>query len=138
MFKKICVLISCAIMLLALYIANAQPVFKNYASRYEIYLNSSSSIADIVTVKGLEILKYKNLYGESVKVDAENFSLNKILNDFSAKLVLTEYADGVTCYYAYSPKIKYLKQVKGKLINLHVAVRQDQVTLGTPLIYGGF
>ncbi len=138
MLKKLGGVISLLIIVLAVMVINAQPVFKDYASEYEVYLNDASSLAEIRKVDKLEYYFLRGVKGESVTLSAKGFELESILSDFGARVVFTENLSNATVYYAYSPKIKSQKTVRGEKINLQVAISGERVVLGAPLIFGSF
>ncbi len=138
MFKKYVVTLSAFILLLGLTLSGIKPVLYGYADSLELYLNDTSSLAQIVKANDYEYALYKDVKGESVKLSADGFSLNELLSDFNATVRFIEQTPDCECYYAYSPKIKYKKTVKGQVINLQIAIAKEQVTIGSPLIFGSF
>ena len=61
-----------------------------------------------------------------------------IIKDMRATIVFTEFTDGEKIYYCRSPKLPKSVYVRGKKINLAVAVRGDFVAAGSPLIKGSY
>lgn len=131
-----CVVVCVAVMY-CVSLSIATPVFKDYADRYELYVNSNSSCANILSVNCSEYPFIQNIYGESCTIN-KDFDLKDFLFQMDAPILFTETLDTGVCYYAYSPKIKYKKSVNGKIVNLHVFIGQEHVKIGTPLIYGGY
>ena len=82
-------------------------------------------------------LKYFEIKGESVYVSGE-CNVSDVLNKYSATAIYRSDAGGVTCYYCYSPRLAGGVRLKGKTINLHIAVSGEGYTVGTPIIFGGF
>ncbi len=79
------------------------------------------------------------LFYESASITQEkDFNYQKILKKTNAKLQFIEEVDGVVSYYYYSAKLKKVEVVKGVKVNLHVAVSNDYIKIGTPFIYGSF
>ena len=113
------------------------PVFNNYAHTFEVYIEDNSSLAKIVRVEKDDFLCVRDIKGESFKTEKDSFSLFDFLNDFSATVIFTESIEQGVSYYAYSPKITYEKAINGKKINIQIFIGQT-VTVGSPLIYGGF
>lgn len=101
------------------------------------YLESASS-------QGLrsEKLKFSDLFsirGESVMLQrSETSELQEFFTEFHAEVLFTEEACGVTSYYAYSTKILDGVYVQGQKVNLHVAVNESRVVVGSPIIFDGF
>ena len=114
------------------------PTFSNYANTFEISLDNGSFSNGILTVNKSDFALYRGIKGESCEVKKENFDINAFLTDFEAEMVACEKVGDIVCYYAFSPKVKYLEKVNGKKVNLHVAVRDNAVVIGTPIIYGSF
>lgn len=137
MFKKTFILLSCVVFAFSIYLLNALPVIKN-AKGYEVYLQNYSSNAVIKTVDFTDYMFLSDIKGESVKFSAEEFNQTELLNNLNAVIVFTETLDGVYCIYAYSPKIRYRQTVNGKTVNVQIAVRGEQITVGCPIIYGSF
>ena len=61
-----------------------------------------------------------------------------IIKDMRATIVLTEMTDGEKIYYCRSPKLPKSVCVRGRKINLTIAVRGDFVATGSPLLKGGY
>ena len=138
MFKKISLILVCVITLIGVTFSSRRPVFINYSTDFELYLNSSSSMAKIINVDYKNFYLYNNVYGESVVIDVESFKLKDFLKDFNACVVFTESIQDGVSYYAYSPKIKYQKVVNGKRVNLQIVQKQNMIKAGSPLIFGSF
>lgn len=138
MFKKTAVILASCFLIIALYFYLNTPIFKDYANTYEVYLESYSSSDDIVKVTCDNFSLLQSIKGLSFKTDKDNFSIAEFLEDFGAEIKFTESVKEGTSYYCYSGKIKYREMVKGKIINLHVFIGSEQVTVGAPLIYGSF
>ena len=62
----------------------------------------------------------------------------KLIKKYNAKLEYLESVDGVTSYYFYTKKLPYKEVVKNKRVNLQVAVTKEKITIGSPIIYGGY
>ena len=78
---------------------------------------------------------FEKIYGESCLL---SIPLSEIFEKFDVNILFTETAEDVTCYYGYSKKFPYKKEINGKIVNVHVAVEKERVTFGTPIIYGSF
>lgn len=75
--------------------------------------------------------------GESMIL--KNYEVGKILKDLNAQLIKTECLDdGTSVIYAYSNLIR--KQVKcdDNDANIQIAVKEDYIVVGWPLILGSF
>lgn len=115
--------------------ANNPAVFGKYSSVSEVYVTDGSlREGEIYSV--FEIVNGKA--GESCRVDKKNFSVEECIKYFDAEIIFTEKVDGIVSLYLYSPQIKRYKTVKGERINLHVALCESYVALGSPVIYGAY
>ena len=138
MFKRICTFFSIIIVLFGVFLLNYKPMFADFTDRLELYLDENSSNAQIISVETIDYRFIKNIKGESFKIDKKCFSLDEFLNKTGGKVIFTETTEYGVSYYCYSNSIKYRKQIRGEIINLHVFVGKEQVTIGSPLIYGSF
>jgi len=138
MFKKVLLVFSAVILLLGLTLSYSAPLFLKKGKKVEVYMGSSSSLAQIEKVDLFSFVLLKGVKGESVELDYSEFNLKKLLKEFRATLKFTERTEGGVSYYAYSPKIPYEKIINGKTINLHVFVSSARVKVGAPIIFGSF
>ncbi len=138
MLKQLGVCLSLFLIALSLVFSSVQPIFANYAKEFEVYLGDSSSLAEICVVNKNGYALTRGIKGESVQLKTDEFSLERLMSDFDAELRFSEQTSDSKIYYAYSPKIKYKKTVKGTTINLHVVIAEERVVLGSPLIFGSF
>lgn len=116
---------------------DSKPIFKDYANNYEIYVESPSSNAKIISTTKNEYPFIKNKFGESCKIK-NPFCLQNFLEDMKAEIVFTEQTEEGISYYAYSNAIRYKREVCKKTINLQIFIGQSGVTVGSPIIYGSF
>ncbi len=138
MLKKVLVFFSAIIIITSLFFIGNEPVFNSYAKNYEIYLDSCSNSKKIINVNNRDCASVLGKKGESVYVEKQTFELHSFLLEMSARVIFIEEIEGKVSYYAYSPKIKYIQQVKGHNINLQIVVGDNMVKVGSPLIYGSF
>ena len=103
----------------------------------EYYLYSPSSQAQIKSE--VSILEMPFIRGESVRLTCQaDVVLETVLSKYSASVVkVEEFCDGVS-YYCYSPKLKKGIVIDGVMINLQIAVKDESVVMGTPIIFGGY
>ena len=120
------------------YFCTQNPLFYGYGDTFEISTRSYSSNAILYNVNERQYRFTVNRTGESCEIFTDEISVEKILEDFSAKLVFVEETARQTSYYAYSSKIKYLKILDGKKVNLHISISKERVKIGSPLIFGSF
>ena len=138
MLKKMLVIFLSSLIVISLFVFNSSPVFNNFADEYEVYLTDFSCSNQIIKADKHNYPFILNVKGESAVLKKEDFNLQSFLNTFSAKLVLEESDENYSCYYAYSPNIKSAKKVKDKTVNLHIAITDDCVKVGSPIIFGSF
>lgn len=62
----------------------------------------------------------------------------EIIKGYRAHVVFTERVDGITNYYCHSYALPVGIRLKGKSVNLHVAVADYGYTVGYPIIVGGY
>ncbi len=105
------------------------------------YLHSASSQAErksAITASELAFVK-----GESVeyllvsRADGDELA-REILETLGGELLFVENVCGVKSYYAYAPTLYRAVGVKGRKVNLHIAVKTDGIAVGSPLIFGGY
>ena len=137
MLKKFSVVIASLLLVICLFIANRVPILDR-ANEYEIYLESYSMTNRIKMAKKNDYKFIFGVKGESVTLKDDNFCLDEFIKELDVDIVYKENLGEVVCYYGYSKKVKYLEMVDGNLINVHVAIREESVKIGFPLIYGSF
>jgi len=135
--KKVSVIIASLIVVMCLFIANRMPVLDR-ANEYEIYLENYSTTEQIKKVKKEDYKFILGVKGESFSLKNENFCLDEFVKELDLHIVYEENLGEVVCYYGYSKKVKYLESIDGNLINVHIAVRNECVKIGFPIIYGSF
>lgn len=137
MFKRIFLVVTFFLTLTSLWVATAVPVFGDYADKFEVTLESSST-ANFINLTKKEFVFKSGIKSESFNINADDFNLTDFLNAYGAKTVFIEKTEAGVSYYAYSKKIKYRKLIDEKAINLHINISNDSVTVGSPIIFGGF
>jgi len=84
-----------------------------------------------------EVGNNDEIVGESITL--QNYEVGKILDDLNAKLIKTECLnDGTNVMYAYSDLIKKQVECGSSKVNLQIAIKEDCVIVGWPLILGSF
>lgn len=117
--------------------------FADVDGKRSFYVNSASSQA--IVKSALCVKDVCRVKGESVSfINEERIGTEELAKRFMEKyratLVEKEDCADVVCYYAYTGEWKEYVLVAGKAVNLHIAVSKDgeRVTLGYPIIFGGF
>ena len=119
-----------------LYVLLHAPVFET-GETYTFYLGANSSALSVSSdTPLLDKLTLSGIKGESVQYSGDK--LQELKEKYRAELLFTEEACGVTNYYFYAPALRGAVAVKGRLVNLHIAVSAEKTVAGTPLIFGGF
>lgn len=138
MKKRTSFLLVSILLLISLFFINKTPVFKDFSDEYEVYFNTYSDTASIKTINIYEYPFTFSIKGESCVIKNKEFNIDDFFSSMNAKLLFSEEVDGVKCYYAYSTTIKYLKIVNNQKVNLQVAISNQQIKVGSPIIYGSF
>ena len=128
--------LAAAMVLAALYLPKS-PAFDE-TGVYTLYRYSASSLSTQENLTGGVIFNARSVEGESVMYLSDAFSLSELLEKYDADLLFSEQAGDVICYYAYSPALSYRATLYGVTVNLQIAVENQRITLGTPLIFGSF
>ena len=105
------------------------------------YLDASSSQA--LRVNEITLENWSRIRGESVRfARAKEKSAEEIAREtlalYNAELLYVEEACGVQSFYAFSPQLFQGVCVNGKTVNLHIAVSNGAVAVGSPIIFDGF
>ncbi len=115
-------------------------LFKN-AMRYTFYSQSASSQAQIISATPQDAKKVKyaiaNLTGESAEYPYAIDAFRQI-QKYNARFKFMEVCGDIQNYYFYSQQLYSAVKINGITINLHIAVKMDSITVGSPLIFGGF
>jgi len=134
--KKISVITSSIILILSLFILNRVPTF-NMAKEYEVYFTNYSSTHCQKTDKN-NFKFILGVKGESCTLEVGEFCLEEFLSQMEVNVYFIENLENTVCYYGYSPKVKYLEMINGKIINVHIVISKNYVKIGFPIIYGSF
>ena len=138
MLKKVfCVILAIAT-IVGVNLLCSLPLFYGLSDGYTVYLNDNSSIASAVKLNSPIYPFMAKVKGESCKVKKDGFSVDEFFKERNATILFTEELDGITCYYGYSEDIKFNTIVGDKIVNLQVAVAENSVTVGSPIIFGSF
>ena len=129
MLKKLLVCFAFLLMT-ATYLSTNKPFL--YEKANVVY--SGKSLGQMQEKLVLPLNKFDGVF-KSYSVDTDYCELVK---KYNAKLIFIEKTDGVISKYYYSNSIPYKEIIKGKKVNLHIAISNSQITIGTPIIYGGY
>ncbi|MBQ8885112.1 MAG: hypothetical protein IJY62_01885 [Clostridia bacterium] len=120
------------------------------ADRREYYLFSPSSQATIAETYGF--LEAFFLEGECAFYSLERIGAaygadgeraisafkDSLISAARATVCFEEEASGTRSYYCYSPILKGGVYIEGYSVNLHIAVREGTVAVGSPIVFGGY
>lgn len=91
-----------------------------------------------------EFIKTTNFcVAEYISIDGVSFEITKseisdIIASLDAKFVYSFFDEDTQNYYYYSNKISKKEKVFTKAVNVHIAVTNDKITFGSPIIYYGY
>lgn len=130
------ILIAAALCAAAVFM-NKKPVFRVGAS-YTFYTGSNSSNCNIIeagNMAPLIVLTLKDISGEATtypELDVETF-----LSGVDGRILFTEELSDSVNYYC-SADLPYSVELYGETVNLHVCVKENGVTVASPVIFGGY
>ena len=105
---------------------------------YTFYVGRTSSDCRIITVDDnaeLLCLTLKDVCGEATtfsSLDVEAF-----LKDVNGEVLFKEELSDSVNYYC-SADLPYSVELYGREVNLHICVKEDGVTVASPIIFGGY
>ncbi len=109
------------------------------AEDYRFYLGDTSENCREVYADGatapLLRLTLSGVCGESASYSHAN--LQDILSEYGAKIVFREELSDSVNYYC-TANLPYSVTLYGKEINLHVCIKEEKITLASPIIFGGY
>lgn len=114
---------------------------ENAAFSKSYYLYSASSVAK--ESHSLQFLELPFVEGESVSLLFESEKEAKeyvagLIEKTGAHLQKAEYVEEVESYYLFSREMGKTVAVSGLPVNLHVAISGKRVSVGSPIIFGGY
>jgi hypothetical protein len=108
------------------------------ADSYSFYVGDSSKNCKVVTVTDNAILTkltLKDVCGESATYS--NLDVDAFIEEVGATVIFTETLSDSVNYYCSAP-LPYSVTLYGEVINLHICVKADSVTVASPIIFGGY
>ena len=137
MFKRFLAIIFSALLFLTLVnflYFNSSYALGGVGKNHTLYLSNSSSQITKANARDKVLGKVK---AESCEVDL-TFDFLEFFNSLEAELLFIEETEDTISYYAFSPRISYLENIKGQKVNLHVSANRERIKIGTPIIYESF
>lgn len=106
---------------------------------YRFYLGDTSLNCREVSVGGasapLTRLLLVGVNGESATY--QSLDIDEFIKSVNGEIIFTEEIDGSLNYYCKA-SLPYSIELYGQEINLHICVKDDGVTVGSPIIFGGY
>jgi hypothetical protein len=105
---------------------------------YTFYVGNTSKDCQVIsskTLPSLTKLTLKNICGESTHFS--QLELNEFLQSVNGQIIFTETLSDSVNYYCKA-SLPYSVELYGQEINLHVCVKDDGVTVASPIIFGGY
>ena len=137
---KIFYLTVCAFIFAIIYMYSSLPLTSGLSKRAEFYVQGNGSNAQIVNVENLtELQKYSfsKVHGEGAIVEDKQ-KLFKFITDYGVEFYYSQKIEDGTSYYGYSNKIRYSQKLNGKIINVHIHVKNGTIKIGFPIIFGSY
>lgn len=106
---------------------------------YRFYLGDTSLNCKEVFADGdkaqLTRLTLSNVNGESATY--QSLDIQKFLKTVGGKVMFKEEFDGCVNYYCKA-NLPYSVSLYGEEINLHICIKEEGVTVASPIIFGGY
>ena len=138
--KKIAIVTIVFLVLLSgLKVENKFSLLNYYSGEYIVY-TASKTTEDGVNLGFCHMESkptYEGVMGESMVM--YNIEVGAIIKDINARVVKTEYLeDGTTIIYAFTNLINDNVKIDGKVVNFQIAIKDERVVVGWPLILGSY
>ncbi len=126
--------ILCAIITLLFITIFCSPL--NFLKREVTVCNDDKSAGNFITANNLTVSSFVNASG--VCFNLEEKELDCLLKSVGAKKVHSFFDGEILNVYYYSNKISKKEVIKRKRVNIHVAISNNNLKVGIPLIYYGY
>lgn len=110
----------------------------NGGENYVFYCGTSS--ADCKTVRADKNAKVMRIFLGNVcgeGAEYKELDIKEFLTSVGGKIIFSESAAGIVNYYC-SADLPYSTVLDGTEINLHIAVCENSVKVGSPIIFGSY
>ena len=146
--RCLCVLVSVLFALLSIFCFKAL-----YLSRFSEMEGERTFFLDTASSQGLQqkelsLMDVMRIKGECAEMDISIYAggryasseeiAQEIAQKYHAVIMFQEEVCGVVSYYAYTAAWTDSVSLYGRTINLHIAVGAEKVTVGAPMIFGGY
>lgn len=82
--------------------------------------------------------RLKNIKGESLSYQTDESEFERLISKYNIKVTFTEEAGKIKSAYGFSNKFNNFLYIDGKKINVQISYDNGYITIGTPVIFGGF
>lgn len=107
--------------------------------KYTFYVGNTSKNCRVVSCRPAEAeltrLTLREVCGESATFSS--LDINTFLEGVGGEILFKEEMDDSVNYYC-AADLPYFVELYGKTVNLHICVREEGVTVGSPIIFGGY
>ena len=114
-----------------------EKAFGGYEGQVTVCVGAFGSDCKFVKARVKDIFYLKGVVGACVENADEKFISDVVASSGAEKVFEESVSDTVTTYY-YSPQISVYKSINGKKVNLQTASTNCKLTIGIPMIFGGF
>ena len=106
---------------------------------YSFYVGNTSKNCRVVSCRPAEAeltrLTLREVCGESATFSS--LDIDTFLEGVGGEILFKEEMDDSVNYYC-AADLPYFVELYGKTVNLHICVREEGVTVGSPIIFGGY
>ncbi len=124
-----------AVLLLCLLVGLFTPI-NQVENNAVITLNGKSS-GEFICKKDITVSDFFDVNGLSLTL-SNDIDVESILKKLNAKPTHYFYDGEIENYYYFSEKLPKKEVIAGKKVNIHVAIKKDFITVGSPIIYYGY
>ena len=135
--KLVCTIAAAAVVLIGVAVLPERLAF-DCGEKYTFYVGDTSKNCRIVSVNespALKKLTLKDVCGEATFF--KTLDVSEFLDRVDGEIIFTEDLSDSRNYYC-TAALPYSINLYGKEINLHICVRDEGVTVATPIIFGGY
>ena len=128
--------LSCALFAVLLFF-NTLPTGQGESEYYLYSPSSQAKIKETLSFSDLPFVEGRSECYRFDNVEETELFVKELEEKTHAVPLLSETVDGVKSVY-YKADLPYFVRLNGQKINLHIAVKENLVKVGTPIIFGGF
>ena len=104
--------------------------------REVIVCKNGTSSGEFIKTTTFNVSSY--VLADGVSFEITKSEISDIIASLDAKFVYSFFDEDTQNYYYYSNKISKKEKVFSKAVNVHIAVTNDKITFGSPIIYYGY